>query len=175
MAKTKQSDSSFSTSFERAFEFLMEIEKGYVNDPRDPGGETKFGISKRAYPNLDIAALTEDDAKGIYLADYWEPCRCDELPPDVALAIVDCAVNQGQGIAPRILQQALKVKIDGIIGEVTLAAVNAADPQELLIDVLSWRGRRYGFTAGTETYLRGWLRRLFVLQFFVMTGKILCY
>ena len=170
MAKSKQRETSFTTSYERAFAFLMDVEGGYVNDPRDPGGVTKFGISKRAYPDLDIAALTEDQAKEIYHADYWEPCCCDELWPDLALVVFDCAVNQGTGVATRTLQQALKVKIDGIIGEVTLAAVCTADRQDQIIDVLSWRGRRYGFTAGAETYLRGWLRRLFLLQSLIMKG-----
>jgi hypothetical protein len=61
-----------SEHFERAVAFVLRHEGGYVNDPRDPGGETKYGISKRAYPRLDIKGLTEADAKEIYRRDYWE-------------------------------------------------------------------------------------------------------
>ena len=163
--KTEQSP------FDKAFRFLMRVEGGYVNDPRDPGGITKYGISKRAYPDLDIANLTEEDAKTIYQKDYWQACHCDDLSPELALAVFDCAVNQGVGIATRTLQQALKVKIDGIIGDETLTAANNSNETALLIDFLSWRGRRYAFTAGNETYLRGWLRRLFLLQEFIMKGE----
>ncbi len=59
-------------NFEKAMTFIFKWEGGYVNDGNDPGGETNFGISKRAYPNLDIKNLTKDEAKQIYYRDYWE-------------------------------------------------------------------------------------------------------
>src|SRR6185312_16903801 len=62
-----------------AFKIVVGIEGGYSNDPRDPGGETKFGISKNAYPNLDIASLTLEQAQQIYLRDYWDACGCDTM------------------------------------------------------------------------------------------------
>src|SRR5574343_326744 len=71
-------------TFDQAFDRLIGHEGGYVFDPHDPGGETKFGISKRAYPALDIAALTLADAKAIYRRDYWDGAQCDRLPPDLA-------------------------------------------------------------------------------------------
>ena len=72
------------SNFDRAFRFLIGEEGGYVNDPADPGGETKFGISKRAYPQLDIKSLTLDQAKAIYRRDYWaSPARrhCSRRSP----------------------------------------------------------------------------------------------
>ena len=57
--------------FDKAFEFTIGVEGGYVNDPSDPGGETKFGVSKKSYPNLDIKNLTITQAKEIYYKDYW--------------------------------------------------------------------------------------------------------
>lgn len=79
--------------FAAALELLLHFEGGYVNDPNDAGGETKYGISKRAYPNLDIASLTKSDAAEIYLRDYWDACRCSEMPEPLSLSVFDYAVN----------------------------------------------------------------------------------
>lgn len=105
-----------------AIDFVLRMEGGYTLDPNDPGGETNFGISKRAYPNVDIKNLTVDAAKAIYERDYWQACRCDELPTPFAIAVFDAAVNQGVNRAKRLLQIALEVKVDGIIGDITIAA-----------------------------------------------------
>lgn len=88
-------------SFEAAFHFVVnpEVEGGYVNDPQDPGGETKYGISKRAYPNEDIKNLTLDRAKELYLRDYWDKAGCDALAWPCALMVFDSAVNQGVSFA----------------------------------------------------------------------------
>lgn len=114
--------------WEIAIEFVLRMEGGETveNNPNDPGGETKFGISNKAYPNLDIANLTKDAAKEIYKKDYWEPCRCDELPTALAIAVFDTAVNQGTGKARRLLQTALGVIADGVIGEQTITAAHKA-------------------------------------------------
>lgn len=109
--------------WEKAIDFVLRMEGGYSNDPHDPGGETKYGISKKSYPNLDIKNLTDQQAREIYKKDYWEACNCDELPTSFAIGTFDCAVNQGVGKAKRILQIALDMEnIDGIIGPKTIAA-----------------------------------------------------
>lgn len=71
-------------NFDEAFERTLGHEDGYVDDPRDPGGETKWGISKRSYPHLDIKNLTQDQAKGIYRTDFWNRINADRLPDGVA-------------------------------------------------------------------------------------------
>jgi len=92
--------------FEKCMKFVLDREgRVYENDPHDPGGETKFGISKKSYPNLDIKNLTEDEAKAIYFRDYWEPMQCEKYEPRLALAIFDTAVNQGTGMARKILTE----------------------------------------------------------------------
>lgn len=85
--------------FGSAVSFVLAQEGGYVNDPADPGGETKYGISKRSYPYLDIASLTVDQAKAIYYTDYWEASGADRLPMPLALVVFDTAVNTGVGHA----------------------------------------------------------------------------
>jgi lysozyme family protein len=146
-------------TFARALAHVMEWEGGYVNDPNDPGGETKFGISKRAYPALDIANLRLDEAEDIYRRDYWDRIRGDELSPGLALAMFDCAVNQGLGTAVKLLQRALGVAADGIIGPVTLAAVRR-DPEKAFVEFMAERMQRYAVTGGVKSFSRGWFRRL---------------
>lgn len=160
--------------FDQAVHFVLaeRIEGGYVNDPRDPGGETKFGISKRSYPKVNIKTLTRDDAIAIYKRDYWDAAHCDELPPRVAVVMFDCAINQGPGIAARLLQNALGVAVDGVIGAQTLGAARDANPDDLVIQFIGWRLRRYAFTAGAATYMRGWANRVLELQRFTLTGLI---
>ena len=83
--------------FRKSLAFTLPHEGGYVNNPKDPGGETKWGISKRAYPNLDIANLAHIDAANIYAKDYWDACGCDALPFPFCSAVFDSAVLCGVG------------------------------------------------------------------------------
>ncbi len=89
------------SNFDAALEFVLKWEGGYVNDPDDPGGETRYGISKRAYPHLDIANLNRSAARAIYLRDYWQVSGCDDLPAAAAVAVFDFAVNAGPERAKR--------------------------------------------------------------------------
>jgi lysozyme family protein len=82
--------------FDAAFLLVVAAEGGekVTDDPRDPGGLTKWGICQRSYPDLDIRALTESDAREIYRRDYWDACKCDELPWPLSLYVFDAAINQ---------------------------------------------------------------------------------
>jgi len=82
-------------NLQKALDFVLRHEGEYVNDPDDPGGETKFGISKRAYPNLDIASLTIEEARKIYKRDYWDAIRANFLFDGMDIAAFDSAVNCG--------------------------------------------------------------------------------
>lgn len=164
-AKTEQV-SAFAAA--AAFVLAPMIEGGYVNDPRDPGGETNFGISRRAYPDLDIKALTKEEALEIYKRDYWDAVRADDLPPAIALAVFDAAVNQGRSPAIQLLQRAVGTAVDGVLGPITLAEVQGADQHLLLIEYLGWRARRYHGTHHADTYIRGWMNRLFYLQAYAL-------
>lgn len=130
-----------SAAFLRAFELVIGSEGGYVNDPRDPGGETKYGISKRAYPNLDIANLQLADAQTIYYRDYWCRLNLDSRPWDIALSVFDSAVNMGDGEAEHLLPEALRWP-------------NPAT------ELLAQRALLYTTRPGFPTYGLGWLRRI---------------
>ena len=147
-----------STGFDRAVALVPRHEGGYVKDPRDSGGETHYGISKRAYPHLDIQALTPAEASVLYRRDYWERCHCDDLPPDVALLVFDAAVNQGTSQAIRFLQEAACVRVDWVIGPVTLEGARQGGVAHRLAVL---RALRYTRLPSFNIYGNGWLNRLF--------------
>lgn len=149
------------SDFERCIAFVLEEEGGEVNNPKDPGGHTKYGISKRSYPDLDISALTVDRAKAIYLRDYWKPIKGDRLPSGLNLLALDCAVNQGVGIAARYLQLAANVNVDGVIGDKTIEALRSKEAEVVAVDFCARRALRYAKNPNVDTFGRGWYRRLF--------------
>ncbi len=149
-------------SFERAFKMVTNAshEGGYVNDERDPGGETKYGISKRAYPSEDIKNLTLERAKELYHRDYWGPIKGDQLPSALAMCLFDMAVNSGPAQAIRTLQRAIDVSVDGVLGPGTLGKALSL-PTEIL--VAYFQAERVLFMSKLPefpTFGRGWARRV---------------
>lgn len=154
---------SRSEAFETAVRIIFTLE-GYDKIHTDPGGLTKWGISKRANPDLDIANLTEEDAKQVYYERYWLPVRADEINTPVQLYLFDAAVNQGVSVAIRMLQQSVGgLAVDGRIGPKTIARVNGLDQDEVGALFLAQRAMRYFGTRHFDKYGRGWLARLFRL------------
>jgi lysozyme family protein len=116
---------------------IIKREGGYVNDPDDPGGETQFGISKAAYPNLDIKNLTIQDARDIYYNDYWKKSKADKLPERLQEIYIDMVVNMGIRGAGKVLQQACNGKnskditVDGRVGPNTINATKDLELERL--------------------------------------------
>ena len=180
---------NYSNDFLKAVDFALREEVGpyestggYISPARaaqikDPGGETKWGISKLSYPDLDIAALTREQAIEIYYRDYWltpgnQRARCDALPFPLNFAHFDCAVNVGNrnvapdgtpvwhGRANALLQTAAGVKDDGYIGPVTLAAIAEFSPRDLAIKTILEREHYYKTRgAWADGFKAGWLKR----------------
>ncbi len=147
-------------TFDQAFKILMKHEGGYVWDPMDPGGQTRFGLSKRAYPHLDIDKVTVDDAQKIYERDYWFAVRAAELPAALRYSVFDAAVNSGNRQAILWLQRSAGAKDDGVLGPKTLTAVAESDPYRL---ACSFNGQRLRHFTGLKTWQRfgrGWAQRL---------------
>lgn len=96
-------------TFQIALTKVLSSEGGYVNDSSDPGGETNLGISKRAYPNVDIKSLTPETVAPIYKRDYWDRIAGDNLPSPLNYVAFDCAVNQGVGEAAVLMRAASSV------------------------------------------------------------------
>jgi lysozyme family protein len=145
----------------------LEHEGGYVNDPNDAGGETNFGISKRSYPTLDIRNLTREAAIEIYKRDYYDAARVELLDSvRVRWKVFDIQVNTGKGV--RILQRALGLSEDGMLGPQTAAVANAVSvlaEGALLIKIAREQARHYGRRCVKDptdvAYLDNWLRRAF--------------
>lgn len=145
--------------FEGALAVILPIETGgrkdggYTDDPRDPGGETKWGISKRAFPHLDISRLTFMEASVIYRVNYWDAAKCDDVhPPYARLAVFDCAVNQGVGVATGLWEQ-------------------ARGSGEALPIMLALRALRYARSVNFARYGKGWMKRLFLIA--IESGKLM--
>ena len=157
---------NYSERFQHCIAAVLKHEGGYVDDAFDAGGETNFGISKRAYPAIDIKNLTLDQAIAIYYRDYWQPVKGDLIVGNqLALQVFDMAVNAGVSTAAKILQNIVGVATDGAIGPVTLRAVDAYPS----VDGLLWRykferARYYARLVSrqpTQTrFLMGWINRI---------------
>ena len=152
-------------TFEEIIDRVIESEGGYVNDPDDPGGETKYGISKRAYPKVDIKDLTIKQAKQIYYEDYWTPSKADQLSDQLKEIYFDMVVNFGKRGAARVLQRACngknkyKIKVDGMVGAATISASKNVEPERLR----SYRVLKFAEIVikkpSREKYWFGWFRR----------------
>lgn len=159
------------TAFDDSFDELHGAEGNYSNDPRDPGnwtggkvgvGElkgTKYGVSAKSYPHLDIINLTLAEAKVIAKRDYWDLVRGDDLPPAVAHAIFDTAYNQGVGAAIILFQKAVKVTPDGNFGPLTLQAYQQLGTKKFARAFTIGRILRYSSTPGWDIDAAGWTGR----------------
>lgn len=145
--------------FDAMIDRVLGDEGGYVNHPSDPGGVTNWGISQRAYPNIDIKSLTREQAKTIYAADYYARGQMEQLPPAVAYQVLDIAVNHGVGTAVRMLQRCVGVADDGHVGPVTIKAVNERLPTDIIMLLVSERIEFWTKLSTWPTFGKGWARR----------------
>ena len=151
-------------TFNEIIEKVLEHEGGYVNDPTDLGGETKYGITKRFYPDVDIKNLTEEQAKEIYRKDYWDKNKVESLPQNLWHIYFDMCVNMGKRTAVKVLQRAAvnkgrKIEVDGGLGPMTIGALKGVE----LDRVRAFRVKYYVdlITAKPEQekFYLGWFRR----------------
>lgn len=149
---------NYTQSFANAVNNTLFYEGGYTNDPNDPGGETNFGISKRSYPNVDIKNLTRDHAIQIYWTDFWQKISGDSMFSGLAFNVFDTAVNIGVTPAVKMLQTALGVVSDGVIGPKTIAAMKAAQPS--VVGIFGALRAEYYFTlAKYPIFGKTWISR----------------
>lgn len=150
------------------FRYLMADEGGdrVTDDPLDPGGLTKYGISQRAYPHEDIRNLTEERARFLYERDYWQKSYIDQLPRGLDYAVFDYAVNSGAKRAVRALQELIGIDpdlCDGILGDRTLAAVRSfcgANGKPLAITAYCNKRASWLIALNKPRYIKGWLARV---------------
>lgn len=151
-------------TFDECFAALLEHEGEFVDHPNDPGGKTRYGVTqavaRAAGFTGDMRELTLDVARDIYRAQYWDPVRADELPPQVRYLVFDAAAASGVRQSTLWLQRALGVDADGVIGPKTLAAANTIDPQALRARLLAQRLRFMAGLPNWPSFSRGWSRRI---------------
>ncbi len=147
-------------TFQTAFNRVISSEGNYTNDPNDPGGETKFGISKRSYPNLIISQLTLEDAFNIYKRDFWNRIDADNLPGSVSYQLFDFAVNSGIETAIRYFQRSLNVADDGFFGPISRDAVKAFTESEMIMNLNAERLNFMTRLKNWDSFSKGWARRI---------------
>lgn len=147
-------------TFDEAFQRLIGHEGGYVNHPADPGGETKYGISKRSYPGEDIKNLTLDRAKQIYKRDFWGPAGCETVPDGIRFDLFDMAVNSGVKAAVRTLQRAVGEMPDGVLGPRTLQAIQSVAALRLGVRFNAQRLVFMSSLPNWPAFGRGWANRI---------------
>lgn len=146
-------------NFNQAFDRLISNEGGYVNNLADPGGETKFGISKRSYPQINIATLTCDEAKEIYQRDFWLRGQMDSFDGAISFQAFDAAVNHGIETSIRLLQRAAGVADDGHIGPITVSAIKSKSVTDMLMLFIAYRIRYWTKLSTWPTFGKGWANR----------------
>ena len=152
------------TKFDDIIDVVLEHEGGYVNDPNDLGGETKYGITKRFYPDIDIKNLTKEEAKQIYYKDYWKKNKCDKIPDKLKHIYFDMTINMGRKTASKVLQRAsnnkgMDLEIDGMLGPNTFKAIENLETERVrayrikyYVDLINKRPEQ-------EKFYFGWFRR----------------
>jgi len=154
--------------FESIILHVLKWEGGYINDIDDAGGETKYGITKRQYPNIDIKNLTKDQAIEIYHNDYWKPYLDQICSYKIAGRLFDLSINMGHKRPNKMLQTAVNklggnLSIDGDIGLKSIAGINACDADKLydvFYDLAKIRYKRIANIRNNKKFLRGWMNRL---------------
>jgi lysozyme family protein len=158
------------SDFDKCVATVLEEEGGYVDNPRDKGGPTNFGITLRTYadfhevPEDSVSAdaiknLTKEDAIEIYRSKYWTAARCDDLPPGVDLMVFDFAVNAGVRTSIKMLQELVHVTADGSVGPITLAATRTCDAKDLISRFAERCLAYYRSLPDFDAFGRGWIAR----------------
>ena len=155
-------------NYNKCLETILHHEGGYVNHPKDPGGETNLGVTKRVYEewggDKDMKDLLVEDVAPIYKKNYWDKLKGDSLPDGLDLCVFDFGVNAGPGRSAKYLQKMIGTVADGGIGPNTLKKVDEyVDKHGLANTIANFQDARQGYYERLktfETFGRGWTRRV---------------
>ena len=153
-------------NFQKCLELVLKSEGGWVNNPKDPGGETNLGVTKKVWQEWighevkTMQGLTPTDVAPMYQAKYWMACYANQLPIGVDYMAFDAAVNMGAGRSVKLLQECLGCVPDGTIGPRTMQLIDGKDPKDV---VEAFSQRKIGFYESLPTFPtfgKGWLKRV---------------
>tara|TARA_R110000822_G_scaffold206438_1_gene342851 strand:- start:157 stop:669 length:513 start_codon:yes stop_codon:yes gene_type:complete len=155
-------------NWDQAFKLMLVSEGGYVAHPADPGGMTNLGVTKATWENwvgresdeAEMRSLTPEKVEPLYKKKFWDAVRSDELPAGISYLLFDFAVNAGVGRSIKTLQTAVGVTPDGGFGPITMAAVQAVDPVELIERFSQAKEDFYRSLTTFSTFGKGWLNRV---------------
>lgn len=151
-------------TFDEVFDRTIGHEGGYVNNPKDPGGETNWGVTKNTATvngyTGSMKSMTREQAKEIYQKAFWQRTQCEQYNPILGYQLFDAAVNHGIGNAIRILQRAVGVADDGRVGQLTLAAIQAKSIDDVVILFNAERLNFYTKLSTFATFGKGWTNRV---------------
>jgi lysozyme family protein len=156
------------SNWDNSFKLMLKSEGGFVNHPSDPGGMTNLGVTKATWENwvgresdeAEMRGLTPEKVEPLYKKKYWDAVRGDELPAGISYLCFDFAVNAGAGRSIKTLQTAVGVTPDGGFGPMTMAAVQAVDPVDLIERFSQAKEDFYRSLTTFATFGKGWLNRV---------------
>jgi len=158
-------------NFKKCLELVLKSEGGWVNNPKDPGGETNLGVTKKVWEEWvghevkTMKDLTPEDVAPMYQAKYFMACYANQLPVGIDYMAFDAAVNMGPGRAVKLLQECLGCVPDGTIGPRTMQLIDQKKPEDI-VDLYS--KRKTSFYEGLATFAtfgKGWLKRVEDVKF----------
>jgi lysozyme family protein len=155
-------------NWDACFTMVLKHEGGFVNHPKDPGGMTNLGVTRKNWElyldhdvtEADMRALTPEMVKPFYKKNYWDRIRGDDLPSGVDYAAYDLAVNSGTGRAAKYLQRIAGVAEDAVIGPRSLEAIKKCDAEDTVDEICNMR---MDFLKGLDTFDtfgKGWTIRV---------------
>jgi lysozyme family protein len=163
------------SNFRQSLSLVLAHEGGYVNHPKDPGGPTNKGITQKVYDaycdymhlkRQSVINIQDSEVSDIYNKQYWRPIKADSLPCGLDYAVFDFGVNSGLARAAKYLQIAVGFKgsdVDGVIGLITLAAVEKAFAENATLIIAQYCANRLAFLKSLSTFStfgKGWERRV---------------
>jgi lysozyme family protein len=151
-------------NWEKSFQMVLKSEGGFVNNPKDPGGMTNLGVTKKVWEEFvgrevdeaEMRALTPELVKPLYKKNYWDKIKADQLPIGVDYAAYDLAVNSGTGKAAKYLQRIAGVPDDGVIGPKSMEAIQSCDPEQTVDAICDMRLEFLKKLPNWETFGKGW-------------------
>ena len=156
------------SNFEKSLALILKHEGKFVNHKDDPGGMTNLGVTRNAWMDwvkhgvdeATMKSLTEDMVAPLYRMKYWDACLCDQLPSGVDYLVFDFAINAGPSRAIKTIQRALKITADGVIGPVTIKAIQGANAEDFITDFTHAKEVFYRGLSTFNIFGKGWLNRV---------------
>jgi lysozyme family protein len=155
-------------NYNEALKAILKHEGGFVNHPRDPGGMTNLGVTKKVWEEwvkhpVDekaMRALTPELVSPMYKKKYWDAVKGDELPDGLDYLMFDFAINAGPGRAIKTMQKAIGTTPDGAIGPKTMQSLKEMNPTQLIEKFSVEKESFYRSLPTFQTFGKGWLRRV---------------